>query len=229
MCLSTERGGRERWGGCRVCCQQLSELSCTVVPHGWGTSHVPSAVGICCSWRERRELLRQCFPATFPSYFSLSARQRYLLQWSFATHKKKRQDANQWQTMTISIVEAWRWCIGSAATAQTYCSYSCLARLSLSHHPVSNFPSPWSEISHSDVFFPTIPWLSSWLLCVERRWLQAVRALSGRSPGAGERVGPCLCSGGGPVCSGVDARGKDQPSPPQPWTRPWSLLCVAPG
>lgn len=91
------------------------------------------------------------------------------------------------------------------------------------------FRPPLSEISCVGVFFPAAPWPSSWLLCVERRWPQAAGVAAGRSPGEGEMVDACPCSGGGPAPLGADARGKGHLSPPQPWTRPCSLLHVAPG
>lgn len=53
----------------------------------------------------------------------------------------------------------------------------------------------------------------------------AAEAAAGRSPGVEERVDLCPCLGGG---FGADARGKGHLFPPQPWTRPCSLLRVTP-
>lgn len=117
----------------------------------------------------------------------------------------KRQEGNKWQTASTGIGRGLNTihgqCCSCTATVQP-------SRLLLSPHPTSNFLSPLSEISRSDIFCPSLPWPSSWLLCVERRWLHAARTTVGRSPGAGERADPCPCSGGGPAWSGTDARGK---------------------
>lgn len=179
---------------------------------------------------EGDESLRgQRSPTTFPSLFKYFSSSMFFLSCDVAVvcQSKKagsKQMANSIHQHRRGFNTIYWQCRSCTATVQPSV-LGCHSLLILP--PV--FRPLLSEISCVDVFFPAAPWPSSWPLCVERRWPQAAGVAAGRSPGEGEMVDACPCSGGGPAWSGADARGKGHLSPPQPWTRPCSLLRVAPG
>lgn len=151
--------------------------------HSSGTSHVP---------RVKAAAAGSAHLPHFPPFSGVSAwtRQCSLFNISVVHQRLCRKQTNGivlWHHVVLDMVL--QQCCSCTASRQS--SMPNPNSCSLPIRP-SDFLSPLSEFSCSDMFYPAIPWPRSWLFCFQHRWLQAA---VGRSPGSGDP--PCF--GGGPT------------------------------